>query len=1217
VNRPLTVAAILLTMFLSAMEATVVSTAMPTVIAELHGIELYGWVGAVYMLATTVTIPIFGKLADVMGRKPILLLGLAIFLAGSMGSGLARSMEMLVAMRVVQGVGAGALQPVSLTIIGDLFTVQERARIQGVFGAVWGLAGMVGPLVGGLIVGVASWRWVFFLNLPFGLVAAALLVAFYREKGREETSRPRIDVLGALLLSSAVLSLLLGAGGRTPAFTLPLAVVSALLFVWVERRATDPLLPMTLLATPVIRISSILGFLMGAVMMGALMYTPLYVQSVLHGSPTEAGTSVAPMLVGWPLASAFSGRLLPKLGYRALVRGGFLVIAISGVALSLSLGAGTWALRAATFSLGVGMGLANTALLIGVQESVTQRERGVATASTMFFRTIGGAIVVGGLGALVAALLSDKLPPHVLDELLGPERGKGLLPALLEQYEGALAKAMKPAFGVVAALGVAALGVSMGFPKEVVRKGLEEQETGNRRQATGAFAGGSLIRLLFSPSRLMFLPRPSRIAVSLGLAVSTGLAACAAASPAPPSPAPVLATVVTPQAPAGCGPTHRECEAPASCVRDRCRPPIQLAAGAAYSCARLASGQVSCWGHGGYGELGDGSLGDRFTPARVPGIEDAIQVAAGNSPACALLRAGNVVCWGAMWGLGRPTPVVGLDDAEWISVGGGHACAVVRDGRVACWGQGDHGQLGNGTTTGDAAAKVVAGIDDAIDVSCGRVHTCVTRASGRVVCFGANQGGELGDGTTTERTSPVAALELTDALEVSAGDSHTCARVASGEAVCWGKGASFDWTPLLAPTLVRGVSGLRQLGSGIGYTCGRTGEAVGCWGGNIAIPGQRTGSLSPVVPGRVDELAAGFLHACVVDGVSVRCWGRNSAGEIGIDPAAVFPAPTSIAGLDGAKSIAVGSSHSCALLDDGDVFCWGGRYDHALGFGRDETVGKTAGVRNALDAVQVAGSHFETCALRRKGTVECWRYEMRTVPQLTDVVEITPAGLRTCARMRSGEVRCWSLGGDPLRVDVRDATGIKGGGAQACAIRRGGTVACWSHAVETRRGSGVVEKTPRAIPIAGLTEIVELAVGDGNACARRRSGQVLCWGENRNGELGNGTKSRTPTPTAVIGLEDAVSITMGGNHACAVRRTGKVACWGQSEHAALGVATRFPRPKPREVEGVDDAIDVTTARDVTCVRSRSRGVLCWGDNTHGQIGVPPRTASSEPIEVTP
>ena len=467
-SRPLTVAAILLSMFLSAMEATVVSTAMPTVIAELHGIELYGWVGAIYMLATTVTIPIWGKLADVVGRKPIMLVGLFVFLVGSVGSGFAHSMLSLVALRAVQGAGAGALQPVALTIIGDLFTVEERGKMQGAFGAVWGVAGMIGPLVGGFVVSVASWRWVFFLNLPFGLLSALLLALFYREK-REGTEGPRrsVDVVGALLLSSAVLSLLLGVGGRHSLVTLPLAGALLAALVVCERRARDPLVPLTLLARPIMRVASVLGALMGAVMMGVLMYIPLYVQAVLHGSATEAGTSVAPMLVGWPLASAVSGRLLGRVGYRPLVRGGFALIAVSSVALVFALSRGASALRPTTFFLGTGMGLANTPLLIAVQQSVAQRDRGVATASTMFFRTIGGALAVGALGALVAALLAGKIPDHVLDDLLGPERGKGLGAALLAQYEGAIDVAIRPVFVLVAIAAALALGAAFAFPKVV------------------------------------------------------------------------------------------------------------------------------------------------------------------------------------------------------------------------------------------------------------------------------------------------------------------------------------------------------------------------------------------------------------------------------------------------------------------------------------------------------------------------------------------------------------------------------------------------------------------------------------------------------------------------------------------------------------------------------------------------------------------------------
>lgn len=470
-NRPLTVAAILLTMFLSAMEATVVSTAMPTVVAELHGLDLYGWVGAIYMLATTVTIPVWGKLADVVGRKPIMLAGIGVFLAGSLGSGLAPSMTALVVMRALQGAGAGALQPVSLTIIGDIFTLAERAKIQGLFGAVWGLSGAVGPLIGGLIVAHASWRWVFFLNLPFGLLSATMLVLFYREqRASARTERRPIDVAGAVVLCCAVVSLLLGAGGRSPRLTLPLSLALVILFVWCERRAEDPLLPLSLLGRRAIAVSSAVSGLMGSVMMGALMYTPLFVQAVLRGTPTEAGTSVAPMLIGWPIASAFSSRLLVTVGYRPMVVGGTFVILTSTAGLYAALSGGPWEIRAASFCLGVGMGLANTALLIAVQESVEHAERGVATASAMFFRTIGGAVTVGFLGAVVAAGLEGKVPAHLLDDLLSREKSAAISPEALAAYEPVLSAALKPAFAITAGLALLTAVGALWFPRRVERE---------------------------------------------------------------------------------------------------------------------------------------------------------------------------------------------------------------------------------------------------------------------------------------------------------------------------------------------------------------------------------------------------------------------------------------------------------------------------------------------------------------------------------------------------------------------------------------------------------------------------------------------------------------------------------------------------------------------------------------------------------------------------
>jgi EmrB/QacA subfamily drug resistance transporter len=447
VRRPPVVAAIVLSMFMSAMEATVVATAMPTVVADLHGIELYGWVTSIYMLASTVTIPLWGKLADLRGRRPVMLAGLVFFLVGSVLSGAAGGMVALIAFRAVQGVGAGALQPVALTIIGDLFTIEERGRMQGIFGAVWGLAAISGPLLGGLIVHALGWRWVFYVNVPFGLLSAAMLVTFYRDP--ERAAAPgRLDVAGALILSLTVLALLAGVGGRSPAVTLPLAALGLAAFLAVERRAPEPMIPLSLFRDRVIAVASVAGALMGAVMMASLTYLPLHVQSVLRGSPTEAGTAVAPMLIGWPVASAVAGRLLARVSYRALVRVGLAALGAATFAL--------WRLLAG----GAGTG----AMIVVVQERAGFAMRGVATASTMFFRTIGGAVAVGALGALLARRVAGDVPESLLRQMLGPEHGAGVDPAVLHAAGAHLAGAMVVVFGAIAALGALAALTGPFFP---------------------------------------------------------------------------------------------------------------------------------------------------------------------------------------------------------------------------------------------------------------------------------------------------------------------------------------------------------------------------------------------------------------------------------------------------------------------------------------------------------------------------------------------------------------------------------------------------------------------------------------------------------------------------------------------------------------------------------------------------------------------------------
>jgi EmrB/QacA subfamily drug resistance transporter len=453
-------------MFMAAMEATVVATALPSMVADLDGLELYGWVTAGYLLSTTVTIPLWGKLSDQWGRKPTLLTGLAVFLFGSIACALSRTMAVLIAARVIQGIGAGALQPVGLTVIGDLFTLEERSRIQGLFGAVWGFAAIVGPLVGGVIVHALSWHWVFWINLVPCTLSAWLLVGFYApERGRAE--RHRFDVAGALLLTGGVVALLAGVSDFLPLLLLPLAALLLVAFLRVERSAAEPILPLSLFRVPAIGGSSLCSALMGSAMMALITYVPLFAQATRHVTPTEAGATIAPMLVGWPLAAALGGRLLPRVGYRILVRGGLTLVGLASVAACVLVArdASLTALRVTIFFFGVGMGFANTAMIIAIQQSVDFGERGVATASMMFFRNVGGAVAVGGLGVVLAHAVGPQVSADVLRRVLGPERGAGLDPALVARTSEALAHAMLPIFVACAGLGVFVTLTGWGFPR--------------------------------------------------------------------------------------------------------------------------------------------------------------------------------------------------------------------------------------------------------------------------------------------------------------------------------------------------------------------------------------------------------------------------------------------------------------------------------------------------------------------------------------------------------------------------------------------------------------------------------------------------------------------------------------------------------------------------------------------------------------------------------
>jgi EmrB/QacA subfamily drug resistance transporter len=473
-HRPLTTLALALSLFMAALEVTVVSTAMPTVVGELGGIHNYAWVFTAYMLSSTITVPIYGKLADLYGRKPVLLFGTGLFLVGSVASGLSTSMNMLIAFRTLQGLGAGAMQPVSLTIIGDLYSLEERARVQGAFSAVWGVAGLIGPLTGGLIVKYLSWHWVFFINVPVGVATSLLLMTFFHEQVQRKPQR--LDYAGAALLSGGVVALLFGVQGiGQNLWALPLALLLLVAFVLVERKAAEPLIPMSIFKVPAIAISSVAGALFSAAMFGATTYVPLYVQGVLGGSPTLAGGMITPMIVAWPLAALFAGRLLLKVGFRALIVGGLglTVVGTSLMPLLLKPDSPILLLQVAMGVFGVGLGFASTALLIAVQTSVGWELRGVATASNMFFRTIGGVLGVGLMGGvMVAQLLKDpRIPVSAANALLGPAHGQGGPEAMLKTLSAALGRGLTINFWLICAFSVAAFAAGLFFPKVSRRTG--------------------------------------------------------------------------------------------------------------------------------------------------------------------------------------------------------------------------------------------------------------------------------------------------------------------------------------------------------------------------------------------------------------------------------------------------------------------------------------------------------------------------------------------------------------------------------------------------------------------------------------------------------------------------------------------------------------------------------------------------------------------------
>jgi len=454
-RRPVLIG-LMLAMGLAAMDTTVVATAIPSIVRDLGGFSLFAWVFSAYVLMQAVTVPVYGKLADLYGRKPVLVAGMLVFLTGSILSGAAWSMVALIAFRALQGLGAGAVQPVVATVAADLYTLEERARIQGWISSVWGISAVVGPAIGGFFAQYATWRWIFYVNVPVGVAALAVILTRFHEP-HVVRRRHRIDVAGALLLVAGtglgIFGLLQG-GVRWAWLSGPsvgvFAAAAALLVVFSlnERwRADEPMLPPWVFGRRLLVGAALGSAAVGLLTIGLTTFLPTFAQGVLGASPVVAGFALAAMSIGWPLSSALSGKLYLSIGFRDTALIGT-ALALAGSVFFVLLGEGShvWEAGAASFVTGAGLGLISTPLIVGVQSVVDWSRRGVVTGASMFTRMLGQALGAAIFGSVANSTLQhwlDAAPPAVAARLphsvnaassvLGGHRPRGAVGAYVRQ----------------------------------------------------------------------------------------------------------------------------------------------------------------------------------------------------------------------------------------------------------------------------------------------------------------------------------------------------------------------------------------------------------------------------------------------------------------------------------------------------------------------------------------------------------------------------------------------------------------------------------------------------------------------------------------------------------------------------------------------------------------------------------------------------------------
>lgn len=695
---------------------------------------------------------------------------------------------------------------------------------------------------------------------------------------------------------------------------------------------------------------------------------------------------------------------------------------------------------------------------------------------------------------------------------------------------------------------------------------------------------------------------------------------------------------------------------------------LSIAVGALHSCAEVASGGVKCWGFNSSGALGDSTTVTRSTPVDVVGLgADVVSIAAGGSHTCAVMFGGGVKCWGfnATGALGDgtttdslvPVTVSGLSTGipvASLSLGSVHSCATFFDGfpfygMPKCWGGNAFGAVGDGTTLNRLVPSDVTGLTSAVaNIAAGDGFTCAVLDDGKRKCWGSNDSSQLGDGTAMDRFTPIeVAGWATPYRQIEAGEVHSCALTAAGEVRCWG-GNSYgqlgDGTSVDAqsPVSVAGLGGdIIAISSYYRHTCAlNSAGGVKCWGSNDRGQlgdGTTTDRSTPVdvmgLPSDVVAISVGGFHSCAITMQGgARCWGGNESGAIGDGTTTNRSVAVAVTGLSsGVAAISSGAFHTCALLNDASLRCWGGNSTGAVGDGTttDRTV--PALVSNfANDATSISSGGGFTCASTRLGRSRCWGLNnygqlgdgttapyrsapVDTADLSTDVMATEVGDAFACSLLTPGTVRCWGKNAPGLiavattaqraPVTVIDVAGtvtaLSGGVEHACVLTQAGRPYCWGQNSRWQLGDGtlIARQEPVMVDALASPSYIQLAQLGRISCAVTTTGGVQCWGDNRRGQVGDGTfEPLRGTAVDVVGLTSGIaSVAPGWDHSCALTSLGGVKCWGANDYGQLGNGSFTSHNTPVDVIGLSSGVvAIASGSEHTCALTGSGGVKCWG-----------------------